>query len=868
MGIAYGAVLQFTTPTPPTVTTTAVSSLTNTSAYLNGTGNPDGSATTGYFRYSLTNPGTCDDVFGSRAPAAGGTALGSGNSAVGFSQQITGLSAGTTYYYCAIAQSFEGTAFGAILSFTTPTVPTATTLAATLVTSSSATLNGSANPDGNAASGYFRYATSNPGVCSDAFGTRAPPSSLNDSALGGGATDVAFSRAIAGLTPGTTYYYCAIVYNSYGFTYGSILSFTTQATLPTVTTNAATLITTTTATLNATANPNGAATTGWFRYATASPGSCNDSFGTRTPAAGGSALGAGVSNVNYSQGIVGLTPGTTYYFCAIVQNSVGTTFGLVLSFATTAPPTVNTLAATPVTATTATLNGTVNPNGFTTTGWFRYSTTNPGACDQVFGTATDHQNLGAGSSAVALAQPLASLSPATTYYFCAIAQSAIGTTLGAVLSFTTPAAPPSVTTVAASSILDTSATLNATVNPNGGDSTGWFRYATTNPGTCSDAFGTRLPAAGGTALGSGNTAVPMSLSATAARGRDDVLLLRARLERRRHLRGHGALVHHGRRADGDDHGGECDHEHGRHAQRLGEPERVGGHRVVPLRHDQPWLVQRRLRDARAGGRRHGARLGLQLGRVLAGDLGPHARDHVLLLRHRAERGGHVLRRRPLVQHGVDADGDDHGGERDHEHGRHAQRLGEPEPAHVHRVVPLQHHQPRELQRRLRDARSGGRRHGARRGIERGAVPAGHRGPRGVDDVLLLRDRLERGGHRLRSGDVVHDVGPAAGDDLGCDRDDQHGRHAQRLGEPEPARRRPGGSATAPPTRVAATTSSGRARRRPAAPRSAPGRAPCPTRRPSRASRPGTTYYFCAIARTRRARPSGRCCRSRRWRRRR
>ena len=39
------------------------------------------------------------------------------------------------------------------------------------------------------------------------------------------------------------------------------------------------------ATLNASANPNGLGATAWFRYDVADPGSCNDSFGTRVPAA-------------------------------------------------------------------------------------------------------------------------------------------------------------------------------------------------------------------------------------------------------------------------------------------------------------------------------------------------------------------------------------------------------------------------------------------------------------------------------------------------------------------------------------------------------------------------------------------------------
>lgn len=104
---------------------------------------------------------------------------------------------------------------------------------------------------------------------------------------------------------------------------------------PTVTTSAASNIGNTYATLNGTANPNGLATTGYFRYqANTSPGTCNDSFGTRFPASSGSAL-SGTVSVPYSQAISsGLSPSTIYYFCAIGNNSDGTSFGSVLSFTT------------------------------------------------------------------------------------------------------------------------------------------------------------------------------------------------------------------------------------------------------------------------------------------------------------------------------------------------------------------------------------------------------------------------------------------------------------------------------------------------------------------------------------------------------
>ena len=40
------------------------------------------------------------------------------------------------------------------------------------------------------------------------------------------------------------------------------------------------------------------------------PGACNDSFGTRAPTSGGSALGSGTTPVDYTRNITGLTPGT------------------------------------------------------------------------------------------------------------------------------------------------------------------------------------------------------------------------------------------------------------------------------------------------------------------------------------------------------------------------------------------------------------------------------------------------------------------------------------------------------------------------------------------------------------------------------
>ncbi len=103
----------------PTVTTTGATSTTDVATYLTGSGNPNGIPATGWFRYSTTTPGTCNDSFGIRNPLSGGVDLGSGTSFVPFSATAKALTPSTTYYYCAIASNVWGTVFGLVVPFTT-----------------------------------------------------------------------------------------------------------------------------------------------------------------------------------------------------------------------------------------------------------------------------------------------------------------------------------------------------------------------------------------------------------------------------------------------------------------------------------------------------------------------------------------------------------------------------------------------------------------------------------------------------------------------------------------------------------------------------------------------------------------------------
>jgi phosphodiesterase/alkaline phosphatase D-like protein len=121
------------------------------------------------------------------------------------------------------------------------------------------------------------------------------------------------------------------------------------------------------------------------------------------------------------------------------------------------------------------LNGQVNPNGFASTYWFEYGTSND------LGNGTASQSTGTGTASSNVSVSLSNLSPLTKYYFRMNAQNPYGTVNGAIMSFTTtgPAAvkAPTVDTTAATSVATTAAQMNGKINPNGAETTYWFEYS-------------------------------------------------------------------------------------------------------------------------------------------------------------------------------------------------------------------------------------------------------------------------------------------------------------------------------------------------------------------------------------------------------
>ena len=185
----------------PRCATGSATSLTANSAILNGTINPNGAVTTYYFEYGTSSS------YGSETEK---TNTGSDANSIPVTIGLTGLNSNTTYYCRIVVTNSAGTIKGGQKSFTTSAVaPTVLTTAATLVTSTSATLNGAVNSNGKATTYYFEYGTDT------GYG-----SATSSSNAGSGTTAVSVKAPISGLTSATTYNYRLLATNLDGTSYG------------------------------------------------------------------------------------------------------------------------------------------------------------------------------------------------------------------------------------------------------------------------------------------------------------------------------------------------------------------------------------------------------------------------------------------------------------------------------------------------------------------------------------------------------------------------------------------------------------------------------------------------------------------------
>ena len=177
------------------------------------------------------------------------------------------------------------------------------------------------------------------------------------------------------------------------------------------------------ATLNGLLDPHGLPTSVHFQYGPTT------SYGLTTAPQ----IHSGNTFFNISGNISSLTANTTYHFRIVASNTVGTTIGSDSAFTTltmTGPPVVTTNRGTNITASSATLNGTLDPHGLSTTLYFQYGKTTS------YGSRTPNQ-IKTGDHYQNVLASISSLTAGTTYHFRIVAGNTLGTTYGTDRTLTT-----------------------------------------------------------------------------------------------------------------------------------------------------------------------------------------------------------------------------------------------------------------------------------------------------------------------------------------------------------------------------------------------------------------------------------------------
>lgn len=295
-------------PDQPVAKTTQASSVSPTSATLNGSVNPLGKAVTAcrfeYVEVPQWEPfGTEPYAHGQTAPCE--QPVGSGTSPVALSAHVSGLQAGRNYVFRLVAANAAGASDGEDHSFGPPLVKPE---ASTAITRNSATLNGAVDSQSEITTYLFEYGDANGEAGS--YGHSQPPAPAE---VGAGGSETALSQNLSGLQPGATYHYRLTATNASGTTHGPDRTLTTLAPAL-VDAQAASSIGRGEATLNAYVDPLGSATSYHFEWGTGT------SYGNTTPT---ESAGAGSAPTLASAPLAGLQAGTEYHYRLVAENAEG-----------------------------------------------------------------------------------------------------------------------------------------------------------------------------------------------------------------------------------------------------------------------------------------------------------------------------------------------------------------------------------------------------------------------------------------------------------------------------------------------------------------------------------------------------------------
>jgi uncharacterized protein (TIGR02145 family) len=443
-GTGYGNDLTFTTSAVavvPTLTTDAISNLTNTSLTSGGNVLTDGDS-------PVTARGVCWSTTANPTVSLTTKTI-DGNGTGVFTSSVTNLTANTLYHIRAYATNGVGTAYGQDITVTTKataSVPSVTTTSVSGITFTLAISGGNITSDGGAT-------VSARGVC---WSTSANPTVPSATRTFDGSGTGIFTSNITGLTAGTTYHVRAYATNSAGTAYGTDLTFLTQAAVvPTITTNAVTNATGTSASSGGNITSDGGATVSLR-------GIC---WGTTlNPTIADSKTENGTGTGSFTSNITGLTMGTSYHLRAYATNSVGTAYGQDILFTTPVLATLTTTEATSITIITANGGGTITSDGGATV-------TERGICWSKSPNipTTDSTKASSGTGTGLFMIGMTKLEGSTTYNVRAYAINSAGTSYGNNISFiTSPPLVPTLTTTEVLSVTLTTASSGGNITDNGG----------------------------------------------------------------------------------------------------------------------------------------------------------------------------------------------------------------------------------------------------------------------------------------------------------------------------------------------------------------------------------------------------------------
>ena len=463
----------FTTQaTPPAVDNDGgATGVTTNSAWLNGTLLSTGGApTTVTIYWGIADGGTNTASWG-KTNTLGVLPIGL------FSNQVTGLSLYTRYYYrCCATNSTGKTWASGTTNFTTLAAAPAVDNdgGAGGVTATNAWLRGTLNSTGGAPTAVTIYwGAADGGTIKTAWG--------NTIAVGVLPTGL-FSNRVTGLSPNATYYYCCYATNVAGETWASGTSnFTTQATPPAVDNDGgAAGVTTNSAWLSGTlTSTGGAPTSATIYWGSSDSGTNNAAWGNSIP------LGS-LSTGLFSNQVSGLSPNVKYYYRCYATNSAGQTWATATTNFTTpagVPALDNDGGAAGVATNSAWLSGTLlSTGGVPTTVTIYWGPSDGGTIKANWSNFVSLGVLPVGS----FSNHLSVLSPNGTYYYCCYATNAAGDAWASGTSnFTTIASTPAVDNDGgAAGVTTNSAWLRGTLTSTGGLATAVTIYwGTTDGGT-------------------------------------------------------------------------------------------------------------------------------------------------------------------------------------------------------------------------------------------------------------------------------------------------------------------------------------------------------------------------------------------------